>query len=232
MRIKITLIVAAIVALAMAATAFAGPINELEKGKDWWYLIVNKAGDRTGYMHDTYARIDFQGQPALKMTRVTVDRAANRTEEIEYIRQLAAPLLSLTVKVNGNVVVTAKPVPGGWEFTRNGEKQPVIEKGHFEDFSCDELGIYSDAEGAKVGGPGKTLRIYDVVGAARFERIYKNLGTKEGKIEFDVTEGAKLMKVHVSKETMTLIDSRVEGAGLSIKRTSHDEVKKYFPDAQ
>jgi hypothetical protein len=239
MKFKLTLALAlaALAAISVAALAFAGPYQELQKGKDLWYLIIAKGDKNIGYMHETYEGTTVDGKPAIKAVRTTFDSLSNKMQVVEWVGDAGNPLVHCSVTKNGMKTI-GKPAGNFWEFDREGKKH-TIERGHFDFFAYDVMGIYSAAVAQPVGA-SKKLRLYDVVDLDRIERTYKYNGEKETMFngqkvmapELEISGGPNVVKVHVAKDIMGILDSRVEGIGISTKLVHKALVIAAFPNAQ
>jgi hypothetical protein len=219
--------------LGFAAVIWAGPLSELA-GKDIWFILSDKADKPTGFIHEMHSTATFEGKSAVKSYRLTWDKATGKSIEQEYVRESNNPLLSLTVKVNGAVVTTAKAVKDGWEFQNAGQTK-LLKKTDIDFFSYDDQGIF---ESVKPGEPSdKLLKIWDVVNFKKVENRYRNDGMKEitqdGKkieaIEMRIYQGTTLSRAYLAKATLIPFSWKEEGSDLHGKRASKEDVSKAFP---
>jgi hypothetical protein len=232
---KLVLAAAAFAAVIVAAAAFAGPIEDLEQGKDFWFLMIDKTGAAIGYQHDVYAKDTWDGKPALKLTRTAMDKVYS-SWSMEVIRDHHNPLYSLTLKTNASTI-GAKATVAGWEYTKDGKTQP-LQPGHIDYFSYDDQGIGERVNQTPVG-QAKHLRVWDVRDGTAHDWTVTNKGPKEtsydGKkipaFEYEVMDAGGKTIVHVMKDTWVPIDIR-NPHGDSIKRVSKEEVQKAFPNAK
>jgi hypothetical protein len=231
---KVSIILALCVVLGMAAWAFAGALADLD-GKEFWFLLTDKDGKATGWIHEGHAKTVVDGKTAIQSFRHTYDKASNKTTEMVYVRESNNPMLSLTVKVNGAVTLTGKSVKDGFELVSEG-KTKLLKKGDVDLFSYDDQGLF---EGVKVNEP-KKYKVWDVVKNAKTEYSIKAYGPDEiqhdGKkfsaLKFDLVEGTSLTKYWVAKETLAPISTRNENYNYHSKRCNKDEVVKAFPNVK